>query len=87
MTTTHQPAGDKTMTEYVIWGKHESAGPYEVLLVEKVEDKPITSLELVHSVKQQLAKLGCHSMRHQAINPAECPSNLFKSPQLQTVSK
>ena len=75
------------MTEYLIWGKHESAGPYEVLLVEKVEDKPITSLEQVANVKQQLAKLGCYSLRHQAINPTQCPSDLWKSPQLQTVGK
>lgn len=75
------------MIEYVIWGKNDEAGPDEMLLVEKVEDKPITSLEQVANVKQQLAKLGCHSMRHQAINPAECPSNLWKSSQLQTVGK
>ena len=73
------------MIEYVIWGKNDEAGPHEVLLVELVEGKPITSLELVHSVKQQLAKLGCHSMRHQAINPAECSSKLWKSPKLLNI--
>lgn len=73
------------MIEYVIWGKNDAAGPDEVLLVESVEGEPITSLELVHSVKQQLAKLGCHSMRHQAINPAECPSKLWKSPKLLNI--
>lgn len=75
------------MIEYVIWGKNDEVGPDEVLLVELVEGKPITSLELVHSVKQQLAKLGCYSLRHQAINPTQCPSDLWKSPQLHTVGK
>ena len=70
------------MIEYVIWGKNDNVGDMEVLLVEKVEGKPITSLELVHSVKRQLEKIGCHSMRHQAFDPTECPSRLWKSPNL-----
>lgn len=70
------------MIEYVIWGKNDEAGPDEVLLVELVEGKPITSLELVHSVKRQLEKLGCHSMRHQAFDPTECPSRLWNSKRL-----
>lgn len=86
MTKTRNPAArsQKSALEYALWGKERGETEEKLLVARRITkadgSQPVTDLAWLESIAKQLAEeYGCHDLRIQTIDPAQCPSELFKA--------